>query len=93
MRRSLVEAPIQFGALEGGEILRIGELAAAKECADLLSAALADGLDQRRIAVVREVVEAGVFAIFLPHEQQRNERGKEQHGGGEFLLLQGQQVR
>ena len=59
---------MEFRTIEGGFILWICELAPGQECAHLPPPAFADGLDQRGIAMIREIVERSRFAVFLPHE-------------------------
>src|SRR5581483_11387674 len=71
-------------------VLRIGDLAEV-EVFELAATAFADCLLQPGITKIGKELEWGALIVFLPHEEQRSMRRKQQQGSRHFACAAGSQ--
>jgi hypothetical protein len=70
--------------LERRNILWIGRFALPGEVSELLAPSPTDRIDKLRIEMADEKLKRCDFAVFLSHEQERDEGGQ-QNGAGRYL--------
>ena len=86
------ERRVRTGTQERILVLGIGDLALPAEGGELLLPPFPDRLDEARVAMVHEVEERGNLAVLLPHEQKRQEGGKQDDARGELQGLEADQA-
>ncbi len=87
----LAQLAIEPGALKGFFSLGVGGLAFPDEAGEFGLAAMAHRFDQILVPMADEILKRRGFAVFLPHEQQRDIGRQEGGCRGQFQALEGDQ--
>src|SRR6266850_480939 len=83
---------IEYGALERRDILWIGWFSLPGEAGELLAPSPPHRVDKLWIEMADEILKRRDFAVFLSHEQKRDERGQQDGAGGQLESFQRDQL-